>query len=331
MNYIGIDIGGTAVKIGWLTEKGEILSRRQDSVSFDHYRTPILDTVLKAVDSFLGESALELKDLSGIGISATGQIDPVSGAVSGTCGNLPGWTGAPLKQAFQERYGLPVTVINDANCAALAEQWIGRARGLSEVVVLTVGTGIGGGIITNGKILLGSHGLAGEIGHMSIDWQGRPCTCQNRGCLEQYASMTALVRAVTQYDQKYGPHCLTGHEIDGKEIFRLAEDGHPIVRHLIRQWIHHIACGIAGLVHIFNPAAVLIGGGVSTQKELFIDPLRSEVLSMTMENFKKDLVIDSAQAGNDAGIIGAVWYLIRSGEQALRAGQETTGPVSVRL
>lgn len=312
MHYIGIDIGGTEVKIGLVTEKGTVLHRRQYSVSFDHYQTPILTSVLKAVDSFLAEFTLSTNNLAGMGISATGQIDAVNGMVAGTCGNIPGWTGTPLKQTFQEKYCLPVTAVNDANCAALAEQWVGRARGISDAVILTIGTGVGGGIITGGKILLGSKGLAGEIGHLPINFRGSACTCGNHGCLEQYASMTALVRMVTQYYQEKDPLCPVEHPVNGKEIFQMIRDGDPSIQELTDQWIHYIACGITGLIHIFNPAAVLIGGGVSAQKELFIDPLRKKIQSMVMENFRKDLLIDSAMAGNDAGIIGAVWYLIQT-------------------
>lgn len=312
MHYIGIDIGGTEVKIGLVTEKGTVLHRRQYSVSFDHYQTPILTSVLKAADSFLAESALSTDNLAGIGISATGQIDAVNGIVAGTCGNIPGWTGTPLKQAFQETYHLPATAVNDANCAALAEQWVGRARGISDAVILTIGTGVGGGIIADGKILLGSRGLAGEIGHLPIDCHGSVCTCGNHGCLEQYASMTALVRMAAQHYREKDPLCPAGCPSNGKEIFRLIRDGDRSMQELADRWIYHIACGITGLVHIFNPEAVLIGGGVSAQKELFIDPLREKTRSMVMENFRKDLLIDSAMAGNDAGIIGAVWYLIQT-------------------
>ncbi len=312
MYYIGIDIGGTAVKIGQITESGEVLRRKQYSVSFDQYRTPVLHTVLNATDTFLAEEAIDSNNLSGIGISATGQIDSANGIVVGTCGNIPGWAGTPLKQAFHERYKLPVTVINDANCAALAEQWVGRAKNVFDAILLTIGTGVGGGIIVNGNILLGARGLAGEIGHLSINCQGPTCTCKNRGCLEQYASMTALVKEVTRYYQIQDPLYLSSHEINGKEIFRLLQEGETAIQNLVDQWIYHIACGITGLVHIFNPSTVLIGGGVSTQEELFIKPLREKTLSMVMENFRKDLLIDSALAGNNAGIIGAVWYLVRT-------------------
>jgi len=195
--YLGIDIGGTAVKLGLVDDTGTVLDRAERSVSFDDYRTPILDTVQAAAADF---TAGRREQLSGIGVSATGQIDSRKGIVAGTCGSLPGWVGAPIKDRLEADYHLPVTVANDANCMCLGEAWVGAARGCTDVIGITIGTGIGGGILTGGRLLEGARGLGGEMGHYRTHaLDGVDCTCGAKGCWERYASTTALVRAVASY------------------------------------------------------------------------------------------------------------------------------------
>lgn len=307
--YLGVDIGGTAVKIGLVDETGKILSTNQYSVSFDQYHTPILETVLKSTDLFLNSNKISTKDLSGIGISATGQIDTKQGIVTGSGGNLKNWEGINLKKAFSDQYHIPVTVVNDANCVALGEKWIGSAKDASNAIVLTIGTGLGGGIIINNQILLGQFGYGGEIGHFSINNQGLPCTCGNAGCFEQYASMTALVKSVTTYYKTKDPNYLAHHLINGKTIFESMANGDSDIIKIVNAWIHDISTGIVSLVHIFNPELVVIGGGVSIQEELFISKLRGEVIQHVMPNFRNSLKLNAACLGNNAGLVGAVYYL----------------------
>ena len=308
--YLGIDIGGTAVKIGLVDETGKILFSNQYSVSFDQYQTPILETVLKSTDLFLESNKMVSKDLCGIGISATGQIDTKLGIVAGSGGNIKNWEGANLKRAFSDKYHLPVTVVNDANCVALGEKWIGSAKDATNVIVLTIGTGLGGGIIVNHQILLGQFGYGGEIGHFSIDHQGLPCTCGNTGCFEQYASMTALVKSVTTYYETNDPDYLSHHSINGKTIFESVANKDSDIVQIVNEWIYKISTGIVSLVHIFNPELVVIGGGVSMQEELFISKLRDQVMQHVMPNFRNDLKLNAASLGNNAGLVGAVYYLI---------------------
>ena len=149
-HYLGIDIGGTAVKLGIVNEAGAVLAKAEESVSFDGYRTPILTTVLKAAQAFLAAQSVPAESLAGIGVSATGQIDSRKGIVAGTCGNLPNYIGAPIKAELEKTFGLPVTVANDANCMTLGEVWVGGAQGYTDVIGVTLGTGVGGGILTGG-------------------------------------------------------------------------------------------------------------------------------------------------------------------------------------
>lgn len=300
MKFLSIDIGGTSAKTGILNEHGQILSKSSYSVCFDNYRTPILETILNETDQFLSGHSLTPSALSGIGISATGQIDTHTGTVIGSAGHIDNWIGSPLKERFHEKYHLPVSVINDANSAAIAEQWVGAAKGYKNAVIITIGTGIGGGIIVNSSILEGRIGIAGELGHFSIDKNGIPCTCGNRGCFERYASTTALIQMVKE---KYG--CL-----NGREIFQKLKEGDPVIKDIVDIWISNISAGLVSLVHIFNPEIILLGGGVSAQKELFIDKVRKKVLEQVMPRFADKLIIDAAALSNDAGMIGAIKPLL---------------------
>ena len=306
--YLGIDIGGTATKMGIVDSIGNILYKNQYSVSFDNYETPILETVLKKSKEFILESKFDIANILGIGISATGQIDTPKGIVVGTGGNIRNWDNAPIKEEFEKLYNLPVIVVNDANCVALGEKWIGYAKDTKNALILTIGTGLGGGIIVNDKILLGRSGLAGEIGHFSINNKGRVCTCGNLGCFEQYASMTALLKQVKNYldENDIKPES----ELNGFYIFEAIKNNDSEITKIVETWIEDIACGITSLVHIFNPEVVLIGGGVSTQKELFVDKLDTKLNNKIMPNFRKGIKLLPAKLGNDAGLIGAVYYLL---------------------
>ena len=300
--YLGIDIGGTAVKLGLVTENGEVLRRAETSVSFDGYKTPILDTVRKAVACLLAESRAEGQDPAGAGVSATGQIDSSQGIVAGTCGSLPGWPCAPIRAALEADLGLPVTVANDANCMILGEAWVGAAKGYSDVLGVTIGTGLGGGVITGGRLLEGARGLGGELGHMRIHaGTGEPCTCGAVGCWERHASTSALVRRAVQMDPALD---------SGRAIFAAAREGDARVQKLLEDWIVEIAEGLAGLVHLFNPQLILVGGGVSSQQELLIDPLARQVKARVMPAFAQGLEICPAALANDAGLVGAVRYFL---------------------
>ena len=305
--YFGIDIGGTAVKLGIVDETGKVLCKGEQSVNFDGYQTPVLDTVRKAAKEFLTAQAIPVENLSGIGVSATGQIDSRKGIVAGTCGNFPNYIGSPIKAALEQDFGLPVTVANDANCMTLGEVWVGGAQGYTDVIGVTLGTGVGGGILTGGRLLEGARGLGGELGHYRTHaLDGVPCTCGAKGCWERYAATTALVRAAQEKNPAW---------TDGRAIFAAAEAGNPEVLALLDAWTDEIAQGLAGMVHIFNPQLILIGGGVSAQQKLLIDPIAAKVKASVMPAFAEGLEIRAAQLHNDAGMVGAVYYFRQTMEE----------------
>lgn len=304
--FLGIDIGGTAAKIGLVNSDGEILEMDSFSVSFDGYQTPIIETVIKNTDAFLKRLGISEKTLSGIGVSATGQINVLEGTVAGSAGHIANWLGTPVKTILEEHYHLPVAVANDANCAVMGEQWKGAARDSHNVIMITVGTGVGGGIIVQDQLLSGSVGIAGELGHFTVQKDGIPCTCGNRGCYERYASTTALVRRVKETSDF--PSDVV---IDGRYIFRQAAEGNQKILCILEEWIQDIAVGLVGLIHIFNPETVIIGGGVSQQEELFIRLLKEKILEKIMPCFRENLHICAAELGNNAGLLGAVAFLMQ--------------------
>ncbi len=296
---LAIDIGGTAAKMGLLTEDGRFVARRETSVCFDGYRTPILDTVLDAADSFIKEENVRIR---GIGVSATGQIDTALGIVAGTNGKIPHYEGAPIKAAMEERFRVPVWVLNDANAAALGECFLGAGKGCPDVLMVTLGTGVGGGLVLNGRVYGGSRGFAGELGHFTLYADGVPCACGKRGCFESYASAGALV-------QRAGAE-------NGRELFKRVKAGDEGMKRALEAWLGDVAAGLTGLIHIFNPRLVLIGGGISAQEELLIAPLKEKVLSGVMPRFAEGLDLRRAVLGNDAGMIGALrFWLDQEGEQ----------------
>ena len=296
---LSIDIGGTAVKMGLVDHEGAIHARHEASVCFDHYQTPILTTVIREAQAFL---ARESAQIEGIGVSATGQVDDRAGAVIGTNGKISHYEGAQIKRDMEAAFGVPVFALNDANAAALGECFAGRAKGVQNVLMVTLGTGVGGGIVLGGKIFGGTRGIAGELGHFTLYQDGPRCPCGKRGCFESYAATTALVRRAKE---------ATGEaDMNGRIVFSRAADGDQAMLAVLSAWIDDIAAGISGLVHIFNPQMVLIGGGVSAQEALLIAPLRERVLRSVMPRFAECLQLEAATLGNDAGMIGAARFYL---------------------
>lgn len=309
--YLGIDIGGTAVKIGMVTEEGKILLSNSYDVAFDSYETPIFDTVKKSIEIFIRENYIDMKSIEGIGVSATGQVNSNTGTIIGVGGNIKNWCGTEIKKELEEIYNIKTTVVNDANCMVIGEQWVGKDRGYKNIVGVTIGTGVGGGIIVDSKILLGSIGIAGELGHFSINSEGKKCTCGNIGCYEQYASTTALIKIVRDKFEELDILSFKKEDLNGKVIFEEVSRGNKKLQEILDEWIINIGKGLVSLVHIFNPEIIIIGGGVSKQEELFIKPLRKYVLENVMKRFGENLRLEAAELGNNAGLVGAVYYNIQ--------------------
>lgn len=309
--YLGIDIGGTAVKFGLVNGDGVMVSEVSEyPVKFDNYETPIIETVVKSAKEFMSKNNKAFFDINGIGVSATGGINSKLGIVEGSAGHIKNWEGTNIKKRLEAEFGMNTAVLNDANAAALGEMWKGAAKGRENVVVMTIGTGVGGGIIVDSKILLGRKGFAGEIGHIPVNVDGEKCSCGNTGCIEHYGSTSALVRNVKNAVISGEITGIKEEEVDGRLIFKEVEAGNKAFIKYVNEWNNYISAALIGLVHTFNPEMVILGGGVSKQKELFVDKVRDKVLHGVMHNFAQGLSIEAAELGNDAGIIGAVKFVI---------------------
>lgn len=308
--YLGVDIGGTAAKLGLVDEEGRIISSVNEyPVKFDDYETPIIETVVKSVRHFMDENNKNFAEIAGIGVSATGGINTKLGIVEGSAGHIKNWEGTNIRSRLESEFGVKTAVLNDANAAALGEMWKGAARGKENVVVMTIGTGVGGGIIVDSKILLGRKGFAGEIGHIPVNVDGEDCSCGNKGCIEHYGSTSALVRKVKEAVISGEIKGIEAGKVDGRLIFKEVAAGNDTVKKYVDEWISYISAALVGLVHIFNPEMIILGGGVSRQKELFVEKVREKVLKGVMPNFAIGLSVEAAELGNDAGIIGAVRFI----------------------
>lgn len=313
MKYIGIDIGGTNLKAGLVDESGLILATHRLKVAQVDDRESLAWTLVALTQDLCRAANVPLDQVASVGVGVPGAVDIYSGSVLYTC-NLP-LRNVPLRKLFHRYLALPLYVENDANCAALAEYFVGAGRGSKRFVTITLGTGIGGGIIHNGKIFHGANGMAGEVGHMSIVYQGEPCPCGRRGCWERYASAAALKRQTAQAMQEHPDSILfqvveenDGH-VSGQSAFIAMRRGDPVGKQVCDQYIDYLAAGIVNLINIFQPDTLAIGGGVSNEDDRYLlTPLRQRVEQESLPcNRDKMTRIVRAELGTQAGIIGAAF------------------------
>ena len=303
----GIDLGGTTAKVGLFTTSGKLLEKWEVSTDTSNNGAHILENLAAAVQQKMQEKGLSADKVEGVGLGVPGPVLD-SSIVPIVCANLGGWGNRNVSIELSELLGgIRVLVGNDANVAALGEIWMGTAKGCRSAVMVTLGTGVGGGILTGGRLLEGARGLGGELGHYRTHaLDGVDCTCGAKGCWERYAATTALVRAAQEENPAWK---------DGRAIFAAAEAGNETVLALLDAWTDEIAQGLAGMVHIFNPQLILIGGGVSAQQKLLIAPIAAKVKASVMPAFAEGLEVRAAQLHNDAGMVGAVYYFRQTMEK----------------
>ena len=302
--YIGVDVGDTSVMLGIVDDKGQVHLRKEAVYTEAGSTAPVMDVIIGSIRE-LADASIGIEAFSGIGVSAAGCINSVEGKVAINGGNVPNWSHTEVCSILRKEFDIPVTLANDANCAILGEFWTGAAKGYTDVLGITLGTGVGGGVITGGRLLEGSHGFAGELGHFPTHAGGDHCICGLDGCFERYASTSSMIRSAIDIDPEFR---------NGKALFSAAAAGEMHAKSILDNRITEIAYGIAGFVHVFDPQLVLIGGGVSAQKEMLVKPLGEKVLSMIMPDFAADLEFKAAALGNDAGMVGAVYYLLSKEE-----------------
>jgi glucokinase len=301
---IGVDLGGTKLIAGAVDSQLTVHHRaRRPSRGAD--RAEVLDTIVDAITEARDASDQELL---AVGVGIPSLLDRERG-VAVTTVHLP-LQDVPVRDLLSERLGVPVVLDNDATCATIAEWRFGAARGASDALVLTLGTGIGGGIVTNGQLVRGASGAAGELGHMIADEDGPQCACGHQGCLEALASGTALAAegmrvAVGAPYTALGRALEAGTEITGSLVTELAHDGDPAARDVVALIGARLGIGIASLVNIFNPEVVVVGGGVSAAGELLLAPAREVVLARALAPSRDDVRVLPARFGAESGMLGA--------------------------
>ena len=311
INFVGIDLGGTFIKFGIVSDKGEVLHKGMLSAQAKLGRDAILNNVNKAIEqslAFVREKKIKIK---GIGVGSPGTVNLDSGKIEGSCPNLPQMVNVNLKGWLSKSFKLPIYIDNDANLMALAEFKFGAAKGYKDALCLTLGTGIGGGIILDEKLFHGSNFAGAEFGHMSICYNGRKCMCGGTGCLETYASAPAMVKDTKRLLKREGRsiiHKLIKGDPDRlttKVIFQAEKRGDALALDVINQACAYLGTGIASAVNLLNPQVVVIGGGVSEGGQSFIRRIEKEVKNRAFPSATKSLKVVKAKLGNDAGFIGA--------------------------
>lgn len=306
-NYIyGIDIGGTTVKMGLFDAEGEMLDKWEIVTRKEDQGSQILPDIAQSIKEKNEEKGIATEDILGIGMGVPGPV--TEDGVVLKCANL-GWGILSVAEEVQKLTGVAtVKVGNDANVAALGEQWKGGGRGFNSIVMVTLGTGVGGGIVMDGKIVTGSRGAAGEIGHITLNLnETRVCGCGKKGCLEQYASATGVMRAarerVANTDQ---PSMLRDYdEITGKEIFDAYKAGDAMATEVVEEFAEYLGLGLANVAQVMDPEAFVIGGGLSKNGPVVAEITRNCYEKHVMFALKEK-EFRLAELGNDAGMYGAV-------------------------
>ena len=309
MLYIGIDVGGTTAKAGVVDEEGKILAKSVCKTGKERAFEDIAADMAELCRRVVRESGHEMADIAAVGVGIPGEQDPKSGLVA-FCNNL-GWVNVPLMQRLREALGLGVYVDNDANVAALAESAFGASRDVKSSILVTLGTGVGGGIVENRRVRTGAHGVGGEIGHMVVVVDGEKCNCGHRGCWEKYASATAIIRMGRALMEEK-PDCALARQLGGdaaqlnaKAVLDLAKAGDADCMGIFETYVKYLCVGLANLINIYDPDMIVLGGGVAYAGDFLLDAVRAALGDYVYCPALSWARVELARMGNDAGIIGA--------------------------
>lgn len=307
MYRIGVDLGGINIKFGLVDDACRVVVADSAPTPPDRTLEAVSNTIVASIHHLLDKAKIPMRELRGMGIGSPGAIDSVTGHV--VFSNNFDWNDADICGQLQQQLHCPVYIANDAECAVMGEATAGNGVGCKNLVLLTLGTGVGSGILVDGKLLRGN-GYGGIAGHMVIAEKGRQCSCGRKGCLERYASATALICEAEAILEKHpesliGQH-LVNQRVTGKTVFDAAQAGDPFAQEVLNQYITFLACGIGNLVNIFRPDKVLLSGGICNQEEALLQPLRSAVAQECFACTRIRIPpIEVATLKNNAGLLGA--------------------------
>lgn len=312
MYYIGIDLGGTNIACGIVDVNGRLLLKKSCKTGPSRPAEEIMTDMTKLVDEVIAESGFEKDKIAFLGVAAPGIANSDSGVIEYSC-NLPSFLNFNIVEDLKKRTGIAkVGLENDANCAAKGEAEAGAAKGCKSSVFITLGTGVGGGVILDGKVFHGFNFAGAELGHVVIEADGVPCSCGRKGCWESYSSATALCR-MTEEEMNENPESLMwkivregkGY-VNGRTVFDALRLGDESAKKVLEKFTRYLAIGITNMVNIFQPEILSVGGGISAEGETLLAPVR-EILEREQysRNCVRKTVLKKAELGNDAGIIGA--------------------------
>lgn len=295
---IGVDLGGTSIKYALVDEKGNIHFENTIPSNGDISKDAVVSQLLKAVEDVSKFAKNNNKEIVGVGIGTPGIIDNTERIVLGGAENIKGWENLHLADLIEEKTSLFVTVANDANTMGIGETIYGAGEGFKNVVFVTVGTGIGGAVIIDGKLFNGFDNRGTELGHVPLIVDGKPCNCGSIGCLEVYASTSALVES---FSERYKG----SQEVDGRLIVKLFKENDPLAVEMLEQHCNYLGHGISGIINTFSPQRVIIGGGLSEAGDFYIEKVRKYAFKYAMDECAVNTEVISAKLGNKAGYIGA--------------------------
>ncbi|MEC2054278.1 ROK family glucokinase [Peribacillus psychrosaccharolyticus] len=311
---MGVDLGGTTTKLAIISKYGEIFHKWEIPTDISENGKYITTNIAKTIDEKLEELGMVKSQLLGIGMGAPGPVDGSNGSIYEAI-NL-GWVDYPLKDLLEVETSLPAVVENDANLAALGEMWKGAGNGAKDLIAVTLGTGVGGGVIANGMLVQGASGAAGEIGHITVVPEGgAPCNCGKSGCLETVASATGIVRLANEALSTDDGHSILQQKINAGEplssrlLFACAAEGDLLSNEVINKVSFYLGMALSHTANALNPEKIVIGGGVSRAGEQLAAPVREAFERFAFKRVSKSTSISIATLGNDAGVIGAAWLV----------------------
>lgn len=311
--YVGVDLGGTTIKVGICNQAGQLIQTYEGPTETDKGVDTIIDNIEKYVRHIVEQSPYSWDQLAGVGAGVAGFTNVREGVII-LAPNV-GFRDVPIRSILEKRIDKPIKIDNDANVAALGEAWSGAGRGIENCVCYTLGTGVGGGIIINGKIYQGSSGLAGELGHISVvpDLEAIQCGCGKMGCLETVSSATGIIRMAKDAVERGDRTSLSMVEhIAAKEVFDAAKAGDEVASRIVNRAAFYLGKSMAAVAAILNPEVFIIGGGVSKAGDILFNEIREVFAKLAPEPLQRGVSILPAELGNDAGIVGAAGLLLRS-------------------
>jgi glucokinase len=314
---LAVDLGGTKIVTALITPQGELVSREYSPTLAEEGVKPVIKRILTTATTLVQHADLPYSSLSAIAIAVAGAIDSEKGIVTASP-NLPGWRDIPLKDEIQISTGVTTFVINDATAAALGEHRFGAGRGVDNLIYLTVSTGIGGGIIIDGKLYSGSSGSAGELGHMTIDLNGPRCACGNVGCLEVLASGKAVAREAQRLIAQGTKTAILeiaegdAQFVTAQTVATAANKGDAVALSIINKAATYLGVGMVNLVNIFNPEMIIVGGGMGKMGEMLLKPARKVVAERAFQFPASVVRIVSSELGDNSGVFGAVAFVVDS-------------------